>query len=97
MLGGDAPVPRPDPAAAPDLDYAALRAMALDLARDAHRSVARSRATAGPPGADRPGIADLLGRIARLEGRAAELRLEDLRRWARGLRQQVEAIGSAGR
>jgi hypothetical protein len=97
MLGGNAPMSRPDPAAAPDPDYAALRATALDLARDTHRYVARARATAGPPDADHPEIADLLGRIDRIEGRAAELRLEDLRRWAQGLRQQVETIGSAGR
>jgi hypothetical protein len=72
----------------------------LDLARDAHRVVTHARATTGPPGGDRPEIAELLGRIARFERQVSELRelrLDDLQRWAQNLRQQVEAINSAER
>jgi hypothetical protein len=97
MLGGAGPMPRPGPAAAPDTDYATLRATLLDLTRDSHRVVTRARATTGPPGGDRPEIAELLGRIARFECQVSELRLDDLRRWAQNLQQQVEAINSAER
>jgi hypothetical protein len=97
MLGGAGPMPRPGPAAAPDTDYATLRATLLDLTRDSHRVVTQARASTGPPGGDRPEIAELLGRIARFECQVSELRLDDLKRWAQNLRQQVEAINSAER
>jgi hypothetical protein len=78
------------PATAPEPDYAALRGELMALAREAHHLAGRS------PAGDRGEVRDLMRRAVAVQRQVAGFGLEDLRRWAEGLRRLAERLDTAG-
>jgi hypothetical protein len=78
------------PPTVPEPDYAALRGELLALAREAHHLAGRSHA------GDRGEVRDLMRRAGELQREVAGLGLEDLRRWAEGLRRLAERLDTPG-
>jgi hypothetical protein len=67
-----------------------LRGELVALAREAHHLAGRS------PADDRGAVRDLMRRAGELQRQVAGLGLEDLRRWAEGLRRLAERLDTAG-